>query len=258
MQTTDGGAQAAELAKAFAGLAEKSQRLVQQFLANQARSDGFRIPDPQVVTDAFVKLTEAMLADPGKLVQAQLQLWQQMGELWQHGMRRAAGQIERPLIEPDPADKRFKDEAWSEELVFDYVKQSYLLASRWLQGTVAEVENLDPKIKGKAEFYTRQLVDALSPTNFALTNPAVLKRADRDAGRKPAQGPAAIARRSRARQWRSQDLDDQRGGLQGRRKHRRLAGQSGVRERADAAGPIRADDSPGPRTAPADRAAMDQ
>ena len=85
MQTTDGGAQAAELAKAFAGLAEKSQRLVQQFLANQARSDGFRIPDPQVVTDAFVKLTEAMLADPGKLVQAQFQLWQQMGELWQHG-----------------------------------------------------------------------------------------------------------------------------------------------------------------------------
>ena len=136
MQTTDGGAQAAELAKAFAGLAEKSQRLVQQFLANQARSDGFRIPDPQVVTDAFVKLTEAMLADPGKLVQAQFQLWQQMGELWQHGVRRAAGQIERPLIEPDPADKRFKDEAWSEELVFDYVKQSYLLASRWLQGTV--------------------------------------------------------------------------------------------------------------------------
>ncbi len=182
MQTTDGGAQAAELAKAFAGLAEKSQRVVQQFLANQARSDGFRIPDPQVVTDAFVKLSGAMLADPGRLVQAQIQLWQQMGELWQYGLRRAAGQIERPLIEPDPADKRFKDEAWSEELVFDYVKQSYLLASRWLQDTVAGVENLDPKAKGKAEFYTRQFVDALSPTNFALTNPAVLRRATETKG----------------------------------------------------------------------------
>ena len=61
--------------------------------------------------------------------------------------------------------------------MFDYVKQSYLLASRWIQGTVAEVDSLDPQTKGKVEFYTRQFVDALSPTNFALTNPTVLKRA---------------------------------------------------------------------------------
>ena len=182
MQKTDGGVQAAELAKAFTGLAEKSQRVVQQFVANQAKSDGFQIPDPRVVTDAFVKLSEAMLADPGKLVRAQMQWWHQMGELWQHELRKAAGQVEKPLIEPDRADKRFKDEAWSEELVFDYVKQSYLLASRWIQGTVAGVENLDPKTKGKVEFYARQFVDALSPTNFALTNPTVLKRATETKG----------------------------------------------------------------------------
>jgi polyhydroxyalkanoate synthase len=182
METIEGGAQAAELAKALTALAEKSQRVVQQFMANQAKSDGFQIPDPRVVTDAFVKLSEAMLADPGKLVQAQMQLWQQMGELWQHELRKAAGQAEKPLIEPDRADKRFKDEAWSEELVFDYVKQSYLLASRWIQGTVGEVENLDPKTKAKVEFYTRQFVDALSPTNFALTNPTVLKRATETKG----------------------------------------------------------------------------
>jgi polyhydroxyalkanoate synthase len=168
---------AAELSRLMAELAEKSRRVAQGFLARQAVDDDLQIPDPKIVADAFAKLSEAMLADPGKLMQAQLRLWQQMEELWQRGRRRAAGEEVVPLVEPDPADKRFKDEAWSEELVFDHVKQTYLLASRWLQGTVAEVDGLDARTKEKVAFYTRQFVDALSPTNFALTNPAVLRHA---------------------------------------------------------------------------------
>ena len=177
MDTPEGGTDPADLAAVLTELARKSQLVAQQFLVNQAKGDGFQSPDPGVVGDAFLKLSQAMLADPGRLMQAQVQLWQQMGELWQHQLRNVAGQDQEPLIEPDQADRRFKDEAWSEQLVFDYVKQSYLLASRWIQGTVAEVENLDPRTKGKVEFYTRQVVDALSPTNFALTNPTVLQHA---------------------------------------------------------------------------------
>jgi polyhydroxyalkanoate synthase len=188
MHDAQTGPEAAEIARALTELAEKSQRVAQRFLEHQANGDGFQVPDPKVVTDAFVKLSQAMLADPGRLVQAQAQFWQQMGELWQHGLRKAAGQEAAPLVEPDEADKRFKDEAWSEELLFDYVKQSYLLASRWVQGTVAEVDGLDPKTKEKVEFYTRQFVDALSPTNFALTNPAVLRRAAETKGESLVKG----------------------------------------------------------------------
>jgi len=166
-----------ELAHAFADLAQKSQRVAQRFLERHAQGDSFQIPDPVVVADAFTKLSQAMLADPARLMQAQMQLWQQMGELWQRQVLLASGKEVAPLAEPDQTDRRFKDEAWSEELVFDYVKQSYLLASRWLQSTVAEVDALDPVTKAKVEFYTRQFVDALSPTNFALTNPTVLKHA---------------------------------------------------------------------------------
>ena len=166
-----------DLAKTLTELAERSQRVTQDFLERQASQDEITIPDPGVVGDAFAKLSQALLADPGRLMQAQLQWWQQMGELWQHQLRRAAGEQERPLAEPDPADRRFKDEAWSEQLVFDYIKQSYLLAARWIQGTVAEVDTLDAKTKSKVEFYTRQFVDAMAPTNFVLTNPAVLKQA---------------------------------------------------------------------------------
>jgi polyhydroxyalkanoate synthase len=177
MHTPEGGANPAEWTRTLTELAEKSQRVVQKFMEQQAQSDGFQIPDPGVVGEAFLKLSQAMLADPGRLMQAQMQLWQQMGELWQRQVLRSSGEEAEPLIEPDRADKRFKDAAWSEDVVFDYVKQSYLLAARWIQGTVSEVDGLDAKTKAKVEFYTRQFVDALSPSNFALTNPTVLKHA---------------------------------------------------------------------------------
>ena len=177
MHKDDGATDPAELARLFTELAEKSQSVTQRFLTKQATSDGFQIPDPGVVGDAFMKLGQAMLADPARLMQAQMQLWQRMGELWQRQLLRAAGEETAPLVEPDQADKRFKDEAWNEQLLFDYVKQSYLVASRWIQDTVASVDELDPSTKSKVEFYTRQFVDALSPTNFALTNPTVLKHA---------------------------------------------------------------------------------
>src|SRR5262245_24040001 len=122
MDESEAGADGAELARALTELAQKSQRVMQRFLERQAQGDTFQIPDPVVVGDAFMKLSQAMLADPGRLVQAQVQLWQQMSELWQHQMRRANGEETSPLIEPDQADRRFKDAAWSEELVFDYVK----------------------------------------------------------------------------------------------------------------------------------------
>lgn len=177
MQQSGGEGDGVELARALAELAQKSQRVAQHFLERQAQGDTFQIPDPGVVGDAFAKLSQAMLADPTRLMQAQMRLWEQMGELWQRQVLRASGEEAAPLVQPDDADRRFKDEAWSNEAVFDFVKQSYLLTSRWLQSTVADVDNLDSGTKAKVEFYTRQFVDALSPTNFALTNPTVLKHA---------------------------------------------------------------------------------
>jgi polyhydroxyalkanoate synthase len=79
------------------------------------------------------------------------------------------------VIEPSPSDKRFKDEQWAENVVFDFIKQSYLLAADSLQGLVQSVEGLDDKTARKVQFYTRQFVDAMAPTNFVLTNPTVLQ-----------------------------------------------------------------------------------
>ena len=59
--------------------------------------------------------------------------------------------------------------------LFDYIKQSYLLSARWLQSTVREVEGLDDSTAQKVDFYTRQFVDAMAPSNFVMTNPEVLR-----------------------------------------------------------------------------------
>ena len=87
-----------------------------------------------------------------------------------------------PLVEPEGSDRRFKDEAWSEDLLFDHIKQSYLLSARWLRALVQDVPGLDPKDQEKVDFYTRQFISAVAPSNFILTNPAVLRKAKETGG----------------------------------------------------------------------------
>ncbi len=167
---------AAELSKSFAEIAERSQRLLSDWLSKNGFNAAPSAPsDPLSIGNTFLELTSKMMADPAKVVKAQMSLWQDYLQLWQTTAGRLMGQQVPPLIEADKADKRFKDDAWEENDVFNYIKQSYLLTSRWLMEAVRDVEGLDPKTKDKVEFYTRQFVSALSPTNFALTNPEVIR-----------------------------------------------------------------------------------
>ncbi|MDP6350781.1 MAG: class I poly(R)-hydroxyalkanoic acid synthase [Alphaproteobacteria bacterium] len=167
-------ADSAVFAQNMARIAESSQKLVRAFLARPAQS-GLGLADPLNISVAFLDMTVKMMADPGKLAQAQMNYWQDSLRLWQHAGQRMMGGDAGPLIEPEIGDRRFKDTAWQESAVFDFVKQSYLLAARSMQSTVAGVEGLDAKTAQKVDFYTRRFADALAPTNFVLTNPKVLR-----------------------------------------------------------------------------------
>lgn len=157
-------------------LAEQSQRVVSSFLQTAQQDDGYSIIDPQSITRAFVDMTNRMLADPQKLAAAQVQFWQDSMKLWQSTLQRAWGGDAEAVFMPDKSDRRFKDDAWQEELTFDYIKQSYLLASRYINSLVGSVEGMDAKDREKVDFYTRQYVSAMSPSNFAATNPAVMRQ----------------------------------------------------------------------------------
>src|SRR5258708_273923 len=124
----------AELAKRFAELAEQSQRLVADFLARQGEGDAVGLSNPTAIGTAFFAMTARLMADPQKLVEAQTQLWGDYLKLWQHTAERMLGGTAEPVIEAAPEDRRFRDQAWSDNTVFDFIKQSYLLTAHWLQG----------------------------------------------------------------------------------------------------------------------------
>ncbi|MEQ9361140.1 MAG: class I poly(R)-hydroxyalkanoic acid synthase, partial [Rhodospirillales bacterium] len=161
--------------RAAQALNERCQRIMQQFWDRQAEQQGFQIPDPLVVGKAFFELGAAMLQDPAKLAEAQSKLWQGYADLFDAASKRLNGEAAAPVAVPAPDDKRFKDDAWSENVLFDTLKQSYLLTSNWIREAVSDVDGLDSKTRDKVNFYTRQWVNALAPTNFAATNPKVIQ-----------------------------------------------------------------------------------
>jgi polyhydroxyalkanoate synthase len=165
-----------EMAQLFSHIAEKSQVIVKEFLNRQKNDGAFDLQDQMALGKSFLELTQKMLADPAKLAQAQASLWQNYFELWQKALPAMfGGQPLEAVVREPKGDKRFKHDDWKDNVLFSYIKQSYLMTANWIQGIVADVEGLDESTKKKVEFYTRQFVDAMSPTNFAFTNPEVLR-----------------------------------------------------------------------------------
>ncbi len=173
----------------MAKIAEQSQRVVQEFIERQSSGQSeYNVLDPTVIGHAFQELTTRMMSDPAKLMESQMKLWQGYLDLWQTTTKRMMGEEAEPVATPSPSDKRFKDDEWQENPVFDYIKQSYLLASEFMLDSVRNVDGLDPKTAEKVDFYTRQYVDALAPTNFAMTNPQVIRRTIETGGENLLQG----------------------------------------------------------------------
>ncbi len=169
-------AQQEDVARIMGEIAAKSRTLVEEFLARQQAANGNAGGlNPNSVGSAFLELTTQLMANPLDLMQAQFSLWQDYLRLWHGTTQRLMGQEPDPVIAPERGDRRFKDAAWNDNVLFDFIKQSYLLTSRFLVEVVKERDGLDDKTQQKVDFYTRQFVDALAPTNFVATNPEVLK-----------------------------------------------------------------------------------
>ncbi|HET6185107.1 MAG TPA: class I poly(R)-hydroxyalkanoic acid synthase [Acetobacteraceae bacterium] len=164
----------ATVGRSMADIAERSQRLVMDWLKRQA--SGEPAMDSAGLGQAFMEMTARLIANPAKLMQAQLGFWQDYLTLWQNTAKRIMGMPAERVIDAPSSDRRFKDQAWRENEVFDFIKQSYLLSARYVQDVVKQADGLDPKTAAKVDFYSRQFIDAMSPSNFVLTNPEVLRK----------------------------------------------------------------------------------
>lgn len=161
----------------YKDFAERSQRIVNAFLDRQSKGETYAVADPVEIGRMFMDASAKLMSDPAKFAEAQANLIKGYADLWQATAKRMSGEEAEPVAVPARDDRRFKDDAWSEEAVFDFIKQSYLLSSNWLMNQYDGIDDIDNKTREKLQFYTRQWVDALSPTNFVATNPKVLRTA---------------------------------------------------------------------------------
>jgi len=120
-------------------------------------------------------VAEYWLADPQRTVELQARLGKAYLDLWASAVKRLTGEETAPVVTPAANDKRFADPEWSSNQFYDFLKQAYLLTTQWANTFVSDAADLDPHIRQKAEFYVRQITNAVSPSNFVLTNPELLR-----------------------------------------------------------------------------------
>src|SRR6478672_3679392 len=166
-----------EFSRNLARLVEEGGRALAVYLKPREegrKTDGTGEEVAEVVK-TLSHVAEYWLADPQRAVELQARLGKAYLDLWASAAKRLAGEEGPPVVAPAPNDKRFADPEWTSNQFFDFLKQAYLLSARWADGMVADAAGLDPHTKQKAGFYVRQIANALSPSNFVLTNPELLR-----------------------------------------------------------------------------------
>jgi polyhydroxyalkanoate synthase subunit PhaC len=162
-----------QLSLSLGEIAVRSHRLMVDFLTRRPELSG--LGDPAGIGQAFLQLIAKIIADPMSIAQAQLELWADHMTLWRRTTERLFDPTGKSDRRPVATDRRFQHSAWTENILFDYIKQSYLISAEAILSAVSRVNGLNPKTAHKVDFYTRQFVDAMSPSNFLATNPEVLQ-----------------------------------------------------------------------------------
>src|SRR4029077_2279792 len=160
------------LAAQLQKIAKQSQTLMQRFVSNQPASIKLGIGDTSSLGFDFFELMTRMMTDPAAVASAQIDLFNDTLSVWQKAAERML--MRRAHQADAPKDKRFKHPEWSENAIFDFIKDSYLVAAKSVFFLIPGVKRMDEATARKVDFYTRQFVDALSPSNFIATNPEVL------------------------------------------------------------------------------------
>ncbi len=164
---------------------QQSATLISEFFERQQTLTGtpVKFDIDEAAIKAFQSMALRFASDPVSLMNAQFSLWHDLSELWIDSAKRLASieDSETPTTSQKARilhqkDRRFKDEAWEENAAFDYIKETYLLVSDWTQGLSGKAKGMSDKDRKKIQFLTRQFASAISPSNFILTNPEVLKK----------------------------------------------------------------------------------
>lgn len=160
-----------EAGRQWLELAAKAQKVFVDQIKPDAAPPAFV---PQDIAHAFSEMVTNLMRDPSKLAKAQTELWQSHAALWQDILTKGFRPEESKS--GSSKDRRFKDEEWDKNVAFNTLKRNYLIGSEWMRKLVADQKDLPRPTQKKLEFFTERFIDAVSPTNFVATNPAVLRK----------------------------------------------------------------------------------
>ena len=177
-----------EIARTYAEVAQRASTLIGEHIQRQLKKGVTPPTDELGIAQAFMDMMAKLLSNPYRLAQSQMNLVWDYFSLWQNSMLRFMGMHAGPVVQPEKGDKRFRDQQWEEHFLFDFIKQSYLIMARHVHDTVTNVQGMDEQAQNKVNFYTRQYVDAMSPSNFALTNPEVFRETVKSGGQNLLKG----------------------------------------------------------------------
>ncbi len=155
---------------AMAGMMQFGQSMVKSFY-------DFIGKNSQAMHKSAPSAASLPLPEAGKLAELQQEHARRHAALWSSMMQRGPGEAGDPLVSPAPGDRRFSAPEWRASPVFDYVRQAYLLNAEFLRSVADAVPMSDGRMKDRLQFVTRQYIDALSPSNFAATNPEFIRTA---------------------------------------------------------------------------------
>ena len=184
-----------ELSRNLALLVEEAGKATSAYLKplEERRANTGLADEVADVVKTLGQVAETWMTDPQKAIEAQSRLGTEFLTLWASTLKRMQGETADPVAQPEARDNRFRDPEWSENPVFDFLKQAYLITSRWADDLVERAEGLDEHTRHKAQFYVKQLASALSPSNFLATNPELIRETIKESGANLVRGMKMLA-----------------------------------------------------------------
>lgn len=171
-----------------------TQRLVVAFSQKQPQRKDLQGPDPALYMSAATAYLNEMVKNPSKVLEHQVEYW---GKTLKHFVEAQEALRTGNLIAPEdhtPADKRFVNPLWKTHPYFNYIKRQYITSSQAIEQAIAGIDTLSPREKTRLEFFGKQILDMMAPTNFLSTNPDALMKAVETEGESLVKGLENLVR----------------------------------------------------------------
>lgn len=172
----------------FGNMTQLSQQIAQQSMRLNQQPQYTNTSIMMDLMEGWKKMAQTSTNHPGNFIEDQVQLLRDQVQLWQNTLQQMAGKTPEPVAKPEKGDKRFSDEEWEQNPLFNFLKQNYLLTSQAMLEAIESTEGVDEKTRQRLAFFTRQWINAMAPTNFLLTNPEVLRLTIESGGKNLIEG----------------------------------------------------------------------